>query len=182
MTIISRIHCNQLMIISAYLRMLEGKFNLLTELKWKFQFLVNKLMEPPKSTSTWHASNFYINPFLNNNRKWRGKRVRKQLLNIVIKVLKPNCTSLFQHFLELPVKLKSHDCVRRADELSSNEHGWNCGAAPELHQRPFHFPTSWILIELVDRRAHPLLIEQSLYSMAHATRTLAEDHHGFLRS
>lgn len=74
--------------------------------------------------------------------------------------------------------MKTHDLIGSANKITTNEHSRNRRVAAEPQESLFDFSSSRDLIELMDRRVHPEVIEKGLDGVAHAARTLAEDHHG----
>ena len=73
--------------------------------------------------------------------------------------------------------MKTHDLIGTTNKFTTNEHGWNGRAATKPQESLFDFTPSGDLIELMDSWARPKVIEKGPDGVAHAARTLTEDHH-----
>lgn len=81
---------------------------------------------------------------------------------------------------ELVLYMETHHRIGTTDELLADEDCRHARPAPELLQRPLDLLPIRHLIHLVDGRVCPKVVQERLCRVAHAARTLAEDHQWLL--
>ena len=83
--------------------------------------------------------------------------------------LHPDGSCSLEQVKQSATKVKRHDLISGPHQLLTNEDRRDrpvpAQKTCELH---LHIPSSWDLIELINRRADPKIIEESLDGVAHA--------------
>lgn len=82
--------------------------------------------------------------------------------------LEPYGPRIFEHLLEASIHMERYHILGRSDVPPSDKDGWDRRVAPKPSQGQLHLPAGRLLVELVDRRAGPELVEERLYAVAHA--------------
>lgn len=80
----------------------------------------------------------------------------------------------------MALEVKTHDFIFSPHQLAADEHRRNGRVAAHPQQRLLNFTAPLDLVQLVHRRIDVEVGEKGLDAVAHAARTLAEDHHRLL--